>query len=224
MKIEKSGRITGLEVDDAELEKINQLTLSPLTAEEVFAFRVIACGNDIDRDGEAFTRATLETLSEMYVGKTMITDHKWSANGQIARVYRTEVCDTETKSKTGEQGAQLIAYCYMVRTDRNQGIIAEIKAGIKKEVSIGCSISRVICSICGEDNTKTYCEHRSGKEYGGKICYRALENPKDAYEISFVAVPAQPEAGITKDYGGKKKDPPKQTLMKRLQEIFAVEE
>lgn len=75
MKIEKSGKVTGLEVDDAELEKINQLTLSPITAEEVFAFRVIACGNDIDRDGEAFTKSALKKLSELYVGKTMITDH-----------------------------------------------------------------------------------------------------------------------------------------------------
>ena len=38
MKIEKSGKVTGLEVDDAELEKINQLTLSPITAEEVLLF------------------------------------------------------------------------------------------------------------------------------------------------------------------------------------------
>ena len=60
------------------------------------------------------------------------------------------------------------------------------------------------CSICEADNTKTYCEHRAGEEYDGKTCYKALDDPKDAYEISFVAVPAQPEAGVTKDYGGKK--------------------
>ena len=80
------------------------------------------------------------------------------------------------------------------------------------------------CSICEVDNTKTYCEHRAGEEYDGKTCYKALDDPKDAYEISFVAVPAQPEAGVTKDYGGKKEEAPPQTLMKRLQAIFAGKE
>lgn len=178
MKIEKSGKVTGLEVDDAELEKINQLTLSPITAEEVFAFRVIACGNDIDRDGEAFTKSALKKLSELYVGKTMITDHDWSANGQIARVYRAEVTTTGAKSKTGEQGAQLIAYCYMVRTDKNQGLIAEIKAGIKKEVSIGCAIGRVTCSICEADNTKRIASTAQARSMMGKPAIKPLTTRK----------------------------------------------
>ena len=201
--IKKSGSITGLTVDSAELEAINKFALEPLTAEEVFAFKMTACGNDIDRDGEAFTESALEKLAELFVGKTVMQDHDPKAENQKARIYRAEVIRDGTTAKTGEPYAQLIAYCYMVKTSSNQDYITEIKAGIKKEVSVGCNVGKVVCSICGKNNLETSCGHKSGKEYGGKICYRKLEEPKDAYEISFVAVPAQREAGVTKDYGGK---------------------
>ena len=68
---------------------------------------------------------------------------------------------------------------------------------------MGCAIGEVICSICGTDNRKRYCEHWNGREYDGQVCYFELKNPLDAYEVSFVAIPAQPKAGTTKNYGPK---------------------
>ena len=56
------------------------------------------------------------------------------------------------------------------------------------------------------DNRKDYCKHYWGREYDGKICYFKLENAKDAYELSFVAVPAQVRAGTIKNYGAEYKD------------------
>ena len=95
----------------------------------------------------------------------------------------------------------------MVKTEKNTDLISEIKAGIKKEVSTGCKAKHAYCSICGVDNMKNYCSHYWGKEYetvnGKKICYFTLDGAKEAYEVSFVAVPAQPRAGTTKNYGGK---------------------
>ena len=46
------------------------------------------------------------------------------------------------------------------------------------------------------------CEHRKGKVYGGKTCCAVLCDPVDAYEFSFVAVPAQREAGVMKAFAG----------------------
>ena len=47
-----------------------------------------------------------------------------------------------------------------------------------------------------------------GREYdtaaGKKICYFTLDGAKEAYELSFVAVPAQPRAGTTKNYQEEK--------------------
>ena len=85
---------------------------------------------------------------------------------------------------------------------RNVGI--KIDGGIKKEVSVGCSIGKKVCSICGADRQEATCGHQPGKKYGGRLCYTLLEDPTDAYEWSFVAVPAQPAAGVTKSHAARK--------------------
>lgn len=94
----------------------------------------------------------------------------------------------------------------MVKTASNADLITEIKAGIKKEGSVGCSITGAICSICGTDNTKSYCRHWPGKSYdkesGKEICTFTLTGASDAYEFSLVAVPAQRAAGVSKSYMG----------------------
>jgi len=161
-----------------------------------------------DRNYEPFNLNALKDLQKLYIGKTMIKDHKRTADNQIARVYETELVeDVNKKTAAGEAYTQLVAKCYMIKTEKNADLIAEIKAGIKKEVSTSCKAKHAYCSICGLDNMKNYCSHYWGKEYetinGKKICYFTLDGAKEAYEVSFVAVPAQPRAGTTKNYGGK---------------------
>ena len=63
-----------------------------------------------------------------------------------------------------------------------------------------------ICSICGKNKRKGGCEHISGRRYGEKLAYTVLRSPADAYEFSFVAVPAQREAGVTKGFKPKEYD------------------
>ena len=206
----KSAGLENQEVTDDELKKINKFTLAPLKADEVFTFKLILGDNGLDdRNYEPFNLNALKDLKRLYVGKTMIKDHKRTADNQIARVYDTELQQDSSKlTGAGEIFTRLIAKCYMVKTEKNADLIAEIKAGIKKEVSTSCRPKHAYCSICGVDNMKNYCIHYWGKEYetqeGKKTCYFTLDGAKEAYEVSFVAVPAQPRAGTTKNYGGKK--------------------
>ena len=60
-----------------------------------------------------------------------------------------------------------------------------------------------MCSYAARTTRETYCKHWNGETYDGNVCYFALKGALDAYELSFVAVPAQPKAGVTKSYGGK---------------------
>lgn len=53
-----------------------------------------------------------------------------------------------------------------------------------------------LCSICGEEFHT--CPHEKGAEYGGRRCWAELVGATDAYEWSFVAVPAQRNAGVMK--------------------------
>lgn len=205
----KAVGVENQEVTDEELRKINKFTLTPLKAEEVFTFKLIMGDNGLDdRNYEPFNLNALKDLQKLYIGKTMIKDHKRTADNQIARVYDTKLVQDSSKTvETGEIYTKLIAKCYMVKTEKNADLISEIKAGIKKEVSTSCRPKHAFCSICGLDNMKNYCPHYWGKEYetqnGKKICYFTLDGAKEAYEVSFVAVPAQPRAGTTKNYGGK---------------------
>ena len=185
---------------EAELAEINRFAKSPLRAEEVYAFSLRLCDNEVDRDWERFDETALSTLGDLFVGKSGIFDHQWTAEGQTARIYRTEVVrESAQVTAAGDGYCWLKAWAYLLRTEKNADLIAEIEGGIKREVSVGCSVARRVCSICGAEGGT--CQHVPGQRYGERLCYLELREPTDAYEWSFVAVPAQRKAGVLKRYG-----------------------
>lgn len=175
---------------DTEMSAINTYTQRELTPDEVFVFRCIACDDQVDRDFERFPLESLQKLVSLFVGKTVIFDHSWAASKQTARIYAAAV-----EERDGVNA--LVAKCYMLRTDSTKDVIAAIEGGILREVSVGCAMGRAVCSICGEEYYT--CGHHKGAEYEGAVCHVDLLDPLDAYELSFVAVPAQPNAGVTKE-------------------------
>lgn len=216
----KIASVSPLEVTDADLKKINKYTLSPVSADDVFIFKAsIADNEQDDRNYMPFNLKSLQDLKKLYPGKTMLKDHRRMADNQIARIYDTElVQDANKQTDLGELHTELIAKIYMIKTDSNKDLIAEIMGGIKKEVSTSTVPSKMICNICGTDNMKDYCRHWPGIEYtvedgsakgSKKRCKMLLSGAKEAYELSFVAVPAQPRAGTHKSIGFSKpiKDP-----------------
>lgn len=186
----------------ADIGLVNQYTRRELTPGEVFCFDLTLCDNEVDRDNERFTRSSLEKLAGLFVGKTGIFDHEWEAKGQIARLYRAQVEETGEKNTLGEPICVLRGSAYMLRTETNQPMIEAIEGGILKEISVGFSVKEVKCSVCGERMGWDGCPngHKKGEEYEGKLCVGLLTEPLDAYEFSFVAVPAQRGAGVTKSF------------------------
>ena len=179
-----------------QLERINALAKSRLNGEQVYVFSLRLCDDQIDRDGERFDTAALPALAKLFIGKTGIIDHKWSAENQIARIFETQVVKEKDVS-------YIRAWAYIRRGGANDEVIADIEAGIKKEVSVGCAMARAVCSICGSEYGT--CGHVKGETYEGQTCAVILKEPVDAYEFSFVAVPAQREAGVMKALGGGRK-------------------
>jgi len=47
------------------------------------------------------------------------------------------------------------------------------------------------------------CPRLAVERYGGQLCTVMLSDPEDAFETSFVAVPAQRDAGVTKSRGAR---------------------
>lgn len=188
-------------VTEDDMKKISTFTRREMSADEVYTFNVDLCNNDVDRDFEKFSVQTLNRLAKLFVGKTGIFDHSMKANDQKARVFDAYVEKIPgRKTADGEDFYTLKAKAYMLNNEENKSLIDEIDAGIKKEVSVSCSVDKSYCSICNTDNRHGRCEHIKGKTYGGKLCFNILSDATDAYEFSFVAVPAQREAGITKSF------------------------
>ncbi len=212
----KSG-ISPCSVTDEELQLINKLTVKELTAQEIYTFNVILCDNEVDRDCERFDIAALEKLAELFVGVTGIFDHNPGSGNQTARIF-TAKCEKIAGKVTscGDEYICVKAKAYMPRIDKNADLIKEIDAGIKKEVSVSCSVGRFICSVCGEDMRSGACPHIKGESYSGKRCHCVLSDVTDAYEWSFVSIPAQVNAGVTKGY--EKKFESTKNLLKSIKE------
>lgn len=200
------------------LQTLNQFTRRVHAADEVYIFDVLLCDNEIDRDFERFSLSALQTMKTLFVGKTGIFDHNPSGTNQTARIFSTHLeTHPEQRTSTGESYTCLKGNAYMVRTDGNRDLIREIDAGIKKEVSVSCAAASHTCSVCGKDRRTGGCSHVQGELYQGMLCHTVLSDITDAYEWSFVAVPAQRQAGVTKQYGGKAESERVAVLQKQLQ-------
>lgn len=190
-----------MKITKQDLEKIGRFTKKEMSPDELYVFSLILCDNDIDRDGEKFTADSLEKLASLIIGKTGIFDHNMSSKDQIARIFDAKVTRAENRlTADGEPYVFLSAKAYMLKNEKNRDLISEIEAGIKKETSVGCSVKSIKCSVCGRDIRSGACAHKKGEIYDGKKCCHLLCDPEDAYEWSFVAVPAQRNAGIVKAF------------------------
>lgn len=187
-----------------DLAKIQQFSRRELLPEEIYVFNVDLCNNDVDRDFEKFSVETLKQMAELFVGKTGIFDHSMKSADQTARIFDAFVEKVNgKKTADGEDFYSLKAKAYMLNNEENKSLIDSIEAGIKKEVSVSCSVDKAYCSICHTDRKRAACEHKKGKMYGDRLCFNILTDATDAYEFSFVAVPAQREAGVTKSFSVK---------------------
>ena len=70
-----------------EMGKINRYTRRAYTPEEVYAFSLVLCDNEVDRDWERFSLEALEGLRELFPGKTLLFDHERRSASQTARIY-----------------------------------------------------------------------------------------------------------------------------------------
>lgn len=213
------------DIRDGELELINKFTRHPLSKDDVYTFSVVLCDNEIDRDFERFSDNALDTLAELFSGVTGITDHNPKSSNQTARIFSCKSEFVPNKfTSDNKPYKRLFARAYVPKSDNSADFILSLESGIKKEVSVGCSVKKHICSICGKDIFS--CSHSKGKYYSNKLCFAILDEPTDAYEWSFVAVPAQKAAGVVKNFTMKGNDP--LTIEKRLftgeEQIFSADE
>ncbi|MGO0058638.1 hypothetical protein ACTID9_00990 [Brevibacillus fluminis] len=188
-------------VSESDLAIINSMTRREFKADELYVFPVLCCDTRLDRDMDRFTKEALDQMTTMAKGVTGIFDHSWSALGQTARTYKAEV-----RESVDDAQYELIAWAYMPINEKTQPIIDAIDAGILKEVSVGFAYTDLQCSVCKQSYYRSDCTHLRGRDYDGQKCFTWIVGVKEWYEWSFVAVPAQPRAGVEKGYREKLDD------------------
>lgn len=170
-----------------DMEMINKLSRTPMAADDVYIFKINLCNNEVDGDFERFTAQTLADLAAGSIGKPGVFNRSWAADA--ARIFKTELkVERLLRTKAGDVYCKLIGYAFLTKCEKNRPLIEAIEAREKREISIGCSVQRANCSICGGE-VGTCC-HVKGRTYDGKLCFANLEGAVNVFEWSFVAQPA----------------------------------
>lgn len=183
----------------ADLARINSIALEPLTEEQLFLGHMALCNDQYDRSHERFPESYLKRFAETIVGKAVMPGHDYHAM-PLGRFFDADVLP-------GADGRKNLVPSYYLLAD--DPLVAKVKAGIAKDVSIGFEPDRRECDLCSKDydgwakGDSDACEHIAGREYDGKtatITYGGDVKRVEAVEGSFVWLGCQPGAeALAKD-------------------------
>ena len=185
------------EISPETLGKINEFTVRPLEAAELYVRTAVIGHNGIDRDGEVISPELLQNISQSLVGKGVFVRHPQSRDGDSGpgegRIFETELrqttheaARTELKQPDlvfpdGDPAYLLTASFYMARAAVQPGLIEKIDAGIASDVSMAFSYGAI-----------AHKETATGKKY------KLYLGPGEGAELSLVWLGAQQGARITK--------------------------
>lgn len=119
--------------------------------------------------------------------KPVLTHHDSRRGEPIGRILSARF---EQNTQSGRPG--LIFETEITEADA----IQKVKDGRYQTVSIGGHTDKVTCNCCGTNRTEEWCEHYPGETYDGLTCHFVIGDTFGE-EVSYVNVPADPNAGNT---------------------------
>jgi len=158
-------RAAGSAPTDEELETINRhYALEPLAGEQVYV-RTMKLTNDAwssshqIRLARGFQRSVMNSLP----GKSLLLGHAETKDVPAVPEGRffdsREVRDAEAGVTWG------VADFYVVKTNANEHLRAQIDGGVFSYASIGMYLDERRCSLCGLDIMSNECPHIPGRQY-----------------------------------------------------------
>jgi len=168
---------------DEIMEAVNRFALRPLGPEEVAVFTLELCNNRVDRHWSVFPLEELEKINRLVPGKPLLERHDVKGSLPRGTFFRSRL-------HRGPEGYVAVRPdVYVLRTDENAELIANIEGGVYRSTSIGFSFRKPECSICGEDIRR--CDHVPGERYGKEVCYYLMRDVVDVHEGSLVSAGSQ---------------------------------
>jgi len=192
--IDVEEKLAGSNASDEDLEKINKLSVKPVTKEEVAVYSALLIDDQVTRNATQYPREFQKTLLSLPVGEGNfigapflfgdIKDHQDTASSQVGRIFDAwQVADEK-----GHYG--VMGKIYILRSKDNKETIQKIDSGVLKEISISTKVEMPICSLCKQDI------RACGHEKGVDGCYVMMTGTGFCGEVSLVAIPGSTKAKI----------------------------
>lgn len=169
------------EVSSDSLARISQMTLRPVTAEDVAVYTISVCNDRPDHFNTQFRRKALDSVARLIIGKGLFRNHQLWESGDLAigRCFDARVVN--------DAGITTVeADTYIPRCSELDGIIARMDLQVIHEVSLQWWSYPVECSICGRSPYDVDCSHAMGKDYDGKLAVGEIPDVHDVVEYSLV--------------------------------------
>lgn len=135
-----------------------------------------------------FTKASLSS-AQTFVGDPVLMGHDWVNPRAAVGVVTSATVEFDKENKS--------YYIQMIFEIRDPYAIQQIQKGLFNKLSIGFNIDSMICSLDQKDMTQ--CPHQNGHSYdvnGVQVIARGIVMKMTGQEISFVNVPASPNARV----------------------------
>jgi len=174
--------------DADELPKINAWSSIDLAKDDVYSLTFLAADQNADRVYDHIEKRALKDMSEMYAGKPILENHWWMNEYRRGLVY-----DAVTR------GGDLMVKAFFRDKPSMADFMDNVFSGIYSHVSVsfGCDMADVVCDSCRKEYYGGQCPHYRGSvDEAGNIVTTTIKRIRDVYELSFVAVPAIPRAGV----------------------------
>ena len=142
-----------------------------------YTFDVKMFDNELDETFERFSATALKRLAELSHGTVGVLGGEPVARVLEARV----VIEQHRLTKAGDPYRWVKARITVPLNEKTSALIYEIEHGHRHEISVGCSVQKVVCSICGKQD----CAHTPGNYYDGALCYMELCGVNEIYEWRF---------------------------------------
>lgn len=171
-----------------ELALINKYTNVDFTKEEVMVFSLVSADQNVDRAGDQFTSKGLKDMADMSPDKPYLMNHDWEIGSVMGKIFDAKVANKQLQQKV-----------YVPIRENTKDFIQGMLDGLYNKVSVGFAMNPkdYVCSSCQKSLYSMECSHYpGGKDKEGKPIIGIIRGVKDYFEISNVAVPCQPAAGI----------------------------
>ena len=159
-----------------------------VTGDNSYVARSIAVHN-CNGNGDAFEDAELQKSWKTFIRRGNYLNHESETTDKAVGI----ILDAKYWTEPGTFYVECL-----LAVDRSQPIANNIEKGISDSVSMGALVDQCNCSVCDKvaTNESEYCDHLKnymGKDYNGKKVF-AYNRGVNFYELSWVTVPADPNA------------------------------